>query len=155
MKEADECHPSPAFPGTNPRHHALCRLRREYGVQPSEKCPSPIDLKYRFDGYNKFLDPDGYPAVQPPWGTLNAIDLNTGEFAWKIPFGEYPELAEKGLRNTGSENYGGPVVTAAVFCLLAQPAMTGSFTPSTNRPASCSGKRYCPPPATQLPRFMK
>ena len=64
------------------------------------------------DGYNKFLDPDGYPAVEPPWGTLNAIDLNKGEIAWKIPFGEYPELVAKGMRNTGSENYGGPVVTA-------------------------------------------
>ena len=74
--------------------------------------PSPMDLKYKTDGYNKFLDPDGYPAVEPPWGTLNAIDLNKGEIAWKIPFGEFPELAEQGLRNTGTENYGGPVVTA-------------------------------------------
>jgi quinoprotein glucose dehydrogenase len=72
----------------------------------------PIEQKYRHDGYNKFLDPDGYPAVKPPWGTLNAIDLNQGEIAWKIPFGEYPELVNKGLANTGSENYGGPVVTA-------------------------------------------
>ena len=67
--------------------------------------------KYRFDGYNKFLDPDGYPAVAPPWGTLNAIDLNKGAIAWKIPFGEYPELVEK-MGITGSENYGGPLVTA-------------------------------------------
>lgn len=74
--------------------------------------PTPIDLPYRIDGYNKFLDPDGYPAVKPPWGTLTAIDLDTGEFAWQIPFGEFPELAERGLRNTGSENYGGPAVTA-------------------------------------------
>jgi quinoprotein glucose dehydrogenase len=58
------------------------------------------------------MDPDGYPAVVPPWGTLNAINLNTGEFAWQIPLGEYPELAAQGLTNTGSENYGGPVVTA-------------------------------------------
>lgn len=68
--------------------------------------------KYRFTGYRKFLDPDGYPAVAPPWGTLNAIDLNTGQYRWKIPLGEYPELVAKGMRNTGSENYGGPVVTA-------------------------------------------
>jgi len=68
--------------------------------------------KYRFTGYKKFLDPDGYPAIAPPWGTLNAINLNTGKYVWKIPFGEYPELAAKGMKNTGSENYGGPVVTA-------------------------------------------
>ena len=71
-----------------------------------------MDLKYSIDGYNKFLDPDGYPAVTPPWGTLNAIDLNTGEYAWKIPFGEFPELAAKGMNNTGTENYGGGAVTA-------------------------------------------
>ena len=69
-------------------------------------------LKYTTDGYNKFLDPDGYPAIAPPWGTLNAINLDTGEYAWKIPFGEFPELAAKGLKNTGTENYGGPIVTA-------------------------------------------
>ncbi len=77
-----------------------------------EGASPPLELKYRIDGYNKFLDPDGYPAVEPPWGTLNAINLDTGEIAWKIPFGEFPELVEQGIRNTGSENYGGPVVTA-------------------------------------------
>lgn len=70
------------------------------------------ESKYRFTGYDKFLDLDGYPAIEPPWGTLNAIDLNTGKYLWKIPFGEYPELAAKGMKDTGSENYGGPVVTA-------------------------------------------
>jgi len=69
-------------------------------------------MKYRFTGYNKFLDPEGYPAVAPPWGTLNAINLNTGEYVWKIPLGEYPELAAKGQTDTGTENYGGPIVTA-------------------------------------------
>lgn len=73
---------------------------------------APSPSKYRFTGYKKFLDPDGFPAVAPPWGTLNAIDLNTGEYLWKIPFGEYPELAGKGVKDTGTENYGGPVVTA-------------------------------------------
>jgi quinoprotein glucose dehydrogenase len=68
--------------------------------------------KYRFTGYRKFLDPEGYPAVATPWGTLNAIDLNTGKYLWKIPLGEYPELAAKGTKDTGSENYGGPIVTA-------------------------------------------
>jgi quinoprotein glucose dehydrogenase len=74
--------------------------------------PLPAAMKYRLTGYRKFLDPDGYPAVAPPWGTLNAIDLNTGEYVWKIPLGEYPELAAKGMKNTGTENYGGPLVTA-------------------------------------------
>ncbi len=68
-------------------------------------------LQYRFTGYRKFLDQDGYPAITPPWGTLNAIDLKTGKYLWKIPFGEYPELAAKGMKNTGTENYGGPIVT--------------------------------------------
>jgi quinoprotein glucose dehydrogenase len=69
-------------------------------------------FKYHFTGYKRFYDPDGYPAVAPPWGTLSAINLNTGEYVWKIPLGEYPELAAKGLKDTGTENYGGPLVTA-------------------------------------------
>lgn len=73
--------------------------------------PSPL-LKYRFTGYHKFLDPDGYPAVAPPWGTLSAINLDTGARAWQVPLGEYPALVAQGLKDTGSENYGGPIVTA-------------------------------------------
>ncbi|MBI2616215.1 MAG: PQQ-binding-like beta-propeller repeat protein [Gemmatimonadetes bacterium] len=72
---------------------------------------SPIDQKYR-SRLERFLDPDGYPAVKPPWGTLSAIDLSTGKYLWKIPLGEYRELAAQGITNTGCENYGGPVVTA-------------------------------------------
>jgi quinoprotein glucose dehydrogenase len=79
---------------------------------PAAAAEAAPPMPYRFTGYNKFLDPDGYPAVAPPWGTLSAIDLNTGDYSWQIPLGEYPELAAKGLKNTGTENYGGPVVTA-------------------------------------------
>lgn len=75
--------------------------------------------RYRFTGYHKFLDSDGYPAVAPPWGTLNAINLNTGEYAWRRPLGEYPKLAAQGLKDTGSENYGGPVVTAGGLVFIA------------------------------------
>jgi quinoprotein glucose dehydrogenase len=77
----------------------------------SSEPQAPV-MPYRFSGYTRFLDPEGYPAVAPPWGTLNAINLNTGEYAWKIPFGEYPELAAQGKKDTGTENYGGPIVTA-------------------------------------------
>lgn len=73
----------------------------------------PMSARYKFTGYRKFLDPEGYPAVAPPWGTLIAIDLNSGEYLWKIPLGEYPELAAKGMTNTGTENYGGPILTAS------------------------------------------
>ena len=69
-------------------------------------------MEFNFTGYRKFLAPDGYPAFDPPWGTLSAIDLKTGKYLWKVPLGEYPDLARQGLKDTGSENYGGPVVTA-------------------------------------------
>jgi mono/diheme cytochrome c family protein len=85
----------------------------------STQVPAGGPPKYRFTGYRKFLDPDGYPAVTPPWGTLNAIDLNTGRYLWKVPLGEYPELAAKGLKDTGSENYGGPIVTAGGIVVIA------------------------------------
>jgi quinoprotein glucose dehydrogenase len=72
----------------------------------------PPRLKYRRDGRGLVLDPEGYPGVNPPWGTLNAISMDSGKIVWKIPLGEHPELVAKGFRDTGSENYGGPVVTA-------------------------------------------
>jgi quinoprotein glucose dehydrogenase len=69
-------------------------------------------IPYTMTGYNRWLDTNGYPAVKPPWGTLNAIDLNTGEYRWRIPLGEIPELIARGLPPTGTENYGGPIATA-------------------------------------------
>jgi quinoprotein glucose dehydrogenase len=72
----------------------------------------PVDLKYTTDGYNQFTDPEGYPANSPPWGTLSAINLDSGDYVWKAPLGEYPELAAKGIKDTGTWNHGGGVVTA-------------------------------------------
>ncbi len=77
-----------------------------------ELAETPINQKYRFTGYRRWLDPQGYPAVGTPWGTLTAIHLASGKVRWRIPFGEYPELAANGQKDTGSENYGGPLVTS-------------------------------------------
>jgi quinoprotein glucose dehydrogenase len=74
---------------------------------------------YTHLGYNRFLDPEGYPAVKPPWGTLNAIDLDRGEIRWSVTLGEVPALTERGLPPTGTENYGGPVVTAGGLVFVA------------------------------------
>jgi glucose dehydrogenase len=85
----------------------------------AESLASPAAAaRYHFTGYRKFLDLEGYPAIIPPWGTLNAIDLNTGKYLWKIPLGEYPELTAKGMTSTGSENYGGPIVTAGGIVII-------------------------------------
>jgi quinoprotein glucose dehydrogenase len=67
---------------------------------------------YVFTGYRYFDDPEGYPATAYPWGTLNAVDMNTGKYLWTVPFGEYTELAEKGLTNSGAGSHGGTVMTA-------------------------------------------
>ena len=75
-------------------------------------CSSCDLVPYTFRGFQRFNDNEGYPAIKPPWGTLNAVDLNTGTIKWKVPLGEYEELTNKGIPVTGTENYGGPVVTA-------------------------------------------
>lgn len=98
---ADDHHAAPAFTAKN---------------IPSD---FPYVPPYINNGYTRFHDPDGYPAVKPPWGTLNAIDLNTGKYLWRVPLGEYPELTKKGVPPTGTENYGGPVVTAGGLVFIA------------------------------------
>ena len=70
-------------------------------------------------GYRRFNDPDGYPATATPWGTLNALDLSTGKYLWKLPLGQFPELVAQGMPDTGSENYGGAVVTAGGLLFIA------------------------------------
>ena len=84
-------------------------------------------MPYKTIGFRRFTDPEGYPAIVPPWGTLNAIDLNTGKYLWKIPFGAYPELETKGIHNTGSDNYGGPVVTAGGLLFIGATVFDNKF----------------------------
>jgi quinoprotein glucose dehydrogenase len=86
-------------------------------------------IPYTHTGYNRFLDPDGYPAIEPPWGTLSAIDVNAGTIAWQVPLGEFEELTEQGIPQTGTENYGGPVVTAGglIFIAATQDEMMRAF----------------------------
>ncbi|NND05243.1 MAG: PQQ-binding-like beta-propeller repeat protein, partial [Saprospiraceae bacterium] len=70
------------------------------------------DIPWVATGHNEFKDPEGFPANKPPWGLLNAIDLDKGELAWQVPLGTYPELEARGLPATGTFNMGGPLVTA-------------------------------------------
>ena len=87
--------------------------------RPASQTVTPTPRpQYRFDGYPRLLDQDNYPGCKPPWGLLNAIDLNTGKIAWRVPLGEHEELTAKGVPPTGTENFGGPLATAGgiVFC---------------------------------------
>ena len=88
---------------------------------------SPHLLKYRTAYFDIFLDHEGYPGIKPPWGTLNAINLNTGKFAWTIPFGEYPKLAAQGVTNTGTDSYGGAIVTQNGLLLIAATTYDNKF----------------------------
>jgi quinoprotein glucose dehydrogenase len=90
----------------------------------SEDKPSPYDVKYTLDGYLRFTDPQGFPAITPPWGTLTAIDMNRAAIAWQVPLGEVPG---SGLKGTGSENYGGPVVTASGLVFIGATNYDNKF----------------------------
>jgi len=76
-------------------------------------------VPYTTTGYNRFFDEEGYPAIKPPWGTLSAINLNEGTIEWTVPLGEFTELTKRGIPQTGTENYGGPVVTAGGLVFIA------------------------------------
>lgn len=104
----------PGFAHLAPQMTGLMDYLR-HGDQPGQNAANSKEAvaRYIFTGYRKFLDAEGYPAIAPPWGTLSAIDMNSGEYLWRIPFGEYPALTQAGQAPTGSENYGGPIVTAS------------------------------------------
>jgi quinoprotein glucose dehydrogenase len=126
----------PSFPNLRDQHlQALVQFLiapRQLAADPDHDAiySSAADgttMKYEVTGSRDFVDAQGYPLITPPWGTLNAIDLNTGRYLWKIPFGEYPELAAQGMANTGTENYGGPIVTAGDLVFIGATVYDKKF----------------------------
>jgi quinoprotein glucose dehydrogenase len=113
----------PAFGYFRPRetNALIAYLTSAPGTVKSSATTGSPD-RYTIEGYTVFSDPDGVPAISPPWGTLNAIDLVKGEILWKVPLGEYPQLVAKGIRNTGSMNFGGAVATAGGLVFVAATA---------------------------------
>lgn len=111
--------------GTMPSFASIDSVEKEaviaflLGEKPPQIGTGNSSVSYVSSGYNRFLDKKGYPAINPPWGLLTAIDLNTGEVRWKIPLGEYEELSDLGYPITGTENYGGPLVTANGITFIA------------------------------------
>jgi quinoprotein glucose dehydrogenase len=117
------------MPGFNQLHGVARRAIVEYVVSGrsrtvSRDAPTPFDVRYTLDGEIRFTDPDGFPAITPPWGTLTAIDMNRAAIAWQVPLGEMPG---SGLQNTGSENYGGPVVTASGLLFIGATNYDNAF----------------------------
>jgi quinoprotein glucose dehydrogenase len=117
---------------------------------PISKTESSRTSAYGFTGYNKFLTREGYPAIKPPWGTLNAIDLNTGQYVWKIPFGEFEELKKRGIPTTGRENYGGSVITAGGLLFIGATA-DGKFRAINKKTGKIVWETDLPAPGVATP----
>jgi quinoprotein glucose dehydrogenase len=98
---------------------AVAAEHRESAAASNDNAPFPYQPKYTAAYWEKLTDSAGYPGSKPPWGTLNAIDLSTGQYRWRIPLGEFPELTQKGIPPTGMESYGGPLVTAGGLLFIA------------------------------------
>ena len=119
----------PPFPNLDAAvSQALIQYLLSNGAE-AEATPAAADAPVQYDttGYHAFLDPQGYPATSAPWGTLNAINLDTGEYLWKIPFGQYPDLVAQGMPDTGSENFGGPVITAGGVLFIGATTIDKKF----------------------------
>lgn len=127
----------PAFgPVLNTRVEDVLAFLYENKARPTQKEADIFEIHSNLEGqtgtvndtatvylnitpFTHFNDINGRPAIKPPWGTLNAIDLNTGEYAWKVVIGNHPELQTDSLTITGAEGYGGPIVTSGGLLFIA------------------------------------
>jgi quinoprotein glucose dehydrogenase len=131
----------------------ILNLKREQDktfTAPEKQNDPYLDLPYTMTGYYKFLSPEGNPAIRPPWGTLTAINLNSGQHEWQTNLGEYPELKAKGIPPTGTENYGGPVVTAGGIVFIAA-ARDGKFRAFNKRTGKIVWEYQLPAPGFATP----
>jgi quinoprotein glucose dehydrogenase len=103
----------------NQRNKKLSRPQKEQQKQKGGDTVSSNFKQYKIKGYTQLKDHFGYPGIKPPWGTLNAVNLNTGEYVWKRTLGQYPELINKGIPETGTQLFGGGVVTAGGLIFIA------------------------------------
>ena len=101
---------------------ALLAYLRDPSDKPMDRMARPTKTVYLMDGYKRFFDDQGHPAIKPPWGSLAAVDMNEGTIKWKVPLGEYPDLVAKGIRNTGTLNWGGAVATAGGVIFIGATA---------------------------------
>lgn len=82
--------------------------------------PAAAPLTYQRAGYDRFWDGNKYwPCQQPPWGQLVALNIDTGEYAWRVPLGIIPELDAKGVHDTGTMNMGGSIATASGLVFIS------------------------------------
>lgn len=101
---------------------ALLAFLRNPVKIPADLMDRPTKTVYLLNGYKRFFDDQGHPAIKPPWGTLAAVNMNTAEIKWQVPLGEYPNLAAQGIRNTGTLNWGGVVATAGGLLFIGATA---------------------------------
>src|SRR2546429_442811 len=140
----------PGFPNlTEDQSYAVINfLLSGESKELASAAPPPASMPYRFTGYHKFIDPEGYPGVAPPWGTLNAINLNTGEYLWKI---NTRNSRRRGKKTRVRKITAARSLPQAGSFSSGQPTSTKNSAPSINPRVSCFGKPLSPSPATPLP----